>query len=218
MHVVQIKRRQRATKTEALRCRGLASRPERCAPVRWHVRPVGMDAKEGFPSLFRRWHLCVLSCREVTPCVLGTCALIDLSVVPAAAGLCDRSPVRSSSTSWQMKEPAWSAWRTRCCPRRDYPEEESACLETNVKSQFRSKNTAHKSRGHQTSDLKCHAAGKWNGHWSRRMQGWIQKQFVASKEQWWKPHINFSCGLYYCSVSSWPRDVQMSIHPASWPA
>lgn len=80
-------------KTEVLRCHDLISQPEGCSLVQWHIRPVWMEAEEGFPSLPRsgvwlpsclaeKWHH---MCWEPVLCAAWV-------VVPAAAGLCDRSP------------------------------------------------------------------------------------------------------------------------------
>lgn len=112
--------------------------PERCcSPVQWHIRPVWMDAMEGFPSpLIRRLSVCLCVC--LPSCLAEKWHRVCLEPVrrlgrrPCSCRALWLLPINSSSTSWRMKEPAWSVWRTRCCPPRDSPGVESAYLSTQV--------------------------------------------------------------------------------------
>lgn len=158
MHVVQIQSHQRATK------------PKRCGVV---ASSVNLNAAHQFSDTLhhfgwmqrRVFHRCFAadicaSClAEKWHCVCWE-PVRWLGSRPCSCGALWSLPINSSSTSWQMKEPVWSVWRTRCCPHRDYPGEESACLKTDVKvSLGLNLTTAHKSKGHFICGLKCHATG-----------------------------------------------------------
>lgn len=162
-------------KTEALRWHDLISQPERCSPSGDTIDQFGWTQRRIFHRCFaadicvsclaEKWHhVCWEPVRwlDSRPCSFG--ALWSLLI-------------NSSSTSWQMKEPAWSVWRSRCCPSRDYPGEESACLKKDVRvSLGLNLNTTHKSKGHLICSLECRATGTWSG--SKHAE-------VIAKTIWW---------------------------------